>query len=382
MSRIMVIAGEVSGDMRAAELIEAANAVTPSLRWFGIGGPHMRAAGVETRYDVEEMAVMGFAEVLRRYPFFRRVFKDMQAWAAAEKPDLALFVDYPGFNLRLAEKLHAQGVKTLFYICPQVWAWHRSRIPKMARYLDHLISIFPFEAEHFQGTGLPVSFVGHPLVDRIQRSLSAPVVPLPWKGLQRIALLPGSRTAEISRLLPIMLAAAVILDQRIPGCSFLVATPGEAQAALAQSICRSGKAPPQVSVIADMTYEIVRQADAAMVCSGTATVETALLGCPMAILYKLNPVSYWMFKAMIRIPNIGMVNIVAGHEICPELVQRQATPANLAAALEPLITPTPARAALMDELRRFRERIGEGGAARRAAAILAGMLAPAAAASR
>jgi lipid-A-disaccharide synthase len=374
MSKVMVIAGEVSGDQRAAELIEAANAIAPGVTWFGIGGPRMRAAGVDTRYDVKDMAVIGFAEVLRRYPFFRRAFKDMLAWAAAEKPDLALFVDYPGFNLRLAEKLHAQGIRTLFYICPQVWAWHRSRIPAMARYLDHLISIFPFEARHFDGTGLPVSFVGHPLVDSIQAALSGFAVPIPWKGLQRIALLPGSRTAEIRRLLPVMLEAAVILDQKIPGCSFIVAAPGAMQASLAESICHARNTPRQLSVIADMTYEIVRQADAAMVCSGTATVETALLGCPMAIVYKLNPASYYLLKSMIRIPNIGMVNVVAGREICPELVQGKATPANLATALEPLITQTPVRTAMLKELRLFREQMGEGGAAARAATILVRML--------
>jgi len=371
----MVIAGEISGDMRAAELIEAANTAMPGLTWFGIGGPRMRAAGVDTRYDVKDMAVMGFAEVLRRYPFLKRVFNDMLELAAAEKPDLALFVDYPGFNLRLAERLHAQGVRTLFYICPQVWAWHRSRIPKMARYLDHLISIFPFEAEHFQGTGLPVSFVGHPLVDRIQAALAIPETALPWGGgLQRVALLPGSRTSEISRLLPVMLEAAAILETRIPGSSFIVAAPGEAQAVLAESIIRSAKAPRQLTVLAETTYEIVRQADVAMVCSGTATVETALLGCPMAIVYKLSPVSYHLLKAMIRIPNIGMVNVVAGRQICPELVQGKATPANLADALEPLIARTPARAAMMEDLHRFREQMGEGGAAARAAAILVRML--------
>jgi len=225
MSKIMIIAGEVSGDMRAAELVEAANAITPGLRWFGIGGPAMRAAGVETRHDVKDMAVIGFAEVIKRYPFFKRVFNEMLAWTTEEKPDLAVFVDYPGFNLRLAEKLHARGIKTLYYICPQVWAWHRSRIPQMARYLDHLITIFPFEAEHFAGTGLPVTFAGHPLVDSIRQSLKKQPPALPWQGLQRIALLPGSRHGEISRLLPVMLEAAALLDQRIPGCSFIVASP-------------------------------------------------------------------------------------------------------------------------------------------------------------
>jgi len=375
MSKIMIIAGEVSGDMRAAELVEAANAITPGLRWFGIGGPAMRAAGVETRHDVKDMAVIGFAEVIKRYPFFKRVFNEMLAWTTEEKPDLAVFVDYPGFNLRLAEKLHARGIKTLYYICPQVWAWHRSRIPQMARYLDHLITIFPFEAEHFAGTGLPVTFAGHPLVDSIRQSLKKQPPALPWQGLQRIALLPGSRQGEISRLLPVMLEAAALLDQRIPDCSFIVASPGPEQTALANDICsRAPKMRAPVTVIEDMTRDIIRQADAAMVCSGTATVETALLGCPMVVVYKLNPISYRMFKAMIHVKHIGMVNIVAGREICPELVQGRATAGNLADAIEPLLTPTDTRLAMLEALKQFDASMGEGGAATRAAAVLAGML--------
>lgn len=375
MSKIMIIAGEISGDMRAAELVAAANAVEPGLSWFGIGGPAMRAAGVETRYDVEEMAVIGFAEVIKRYPFFRRVFSEMQQWAADTKPDLAVFVDYPGFNLRLAEKLHAQGIKTLYYICPQVWAWHRSRIPKMATYLDHLITIFPFEAEHFAGTGLPVTFVGHPLVESITQSREEPPPPLPWQGLLRVALLPGSRSGEINRLLPVMLEAAALLDQRIPGCSFIVAAPGPEQAGLAREWC--AKAPPMqatVTVIEGMTRSIVRDADAAMVCSGTATVETALLGCPMVVVYKLNALSYRMFKAMIHVKHIGMVNIVAGREICPELVQGRATGPVVADTIEPLLNPTDARHTMLADLKQFRERMGDGGAATRAATVLVEML--------
>ncbi len=376
MSRIMIIAGEVSGDMRAAELVEAANAISPGLRWFGIGGPAMRAAGVETRHDVKDMAVIGFAEVIKRYPFFKRVFNEMLAWAAKEKPDLAVFIDYPGFNLRLAEKLHARGIRTLHYICPQVWAWHRSRIPQMARYLDHLITIFPFEAEHFAGTGLPVTFAGHPLVDSIRQSRRSQPPTLPWQGLQRIALLPGSRHGEISRLLPVMLEAAALLDQRIPGCSFIVAAPGREQADQARELCASApemRAP--VTVIEDMTRDVIRQADAAMVCSGTATVETALLGCPMVVVYKLNPISYHLFKAMIHVKHIGMVNIVAGREICPELVQGRATGRNLADAIEPLLMPTGTRQKMLEALKQFDASMGEGGAASRAAAVLVGMLA-------
>jgi len=364
----MVLAGETSGDARATEVIAAVNRRTPGIRWFGIGGPEMRSQGVETRHDIEEMAVMGFSEVLRRYPFFRRVFHEMIAWAEERKPDLALFVDYPGFNLRLARQLHARGIKTVYYICPQVWAWHRSRIPQMAEYLDHLLAIFPFEAEHFRETKLPVTFVGHPLIDSIEATRSLPVYRLPWNAIHRVALLPGSRTQEITRLLPVMLAAAARLEQRIPDCGFLIAAAGPSQARLIDSIRQNvSEVPAKVATISEHTRDIVAQADAAMVCSGTATLETALLGCPMAVCYKAHPLTYFLIKPFVQVDHIGMVNIIAGKEICPELIQRALTPETLALAMEKLIRPGMERLDTLTNLKHVQTRMGHGGAANKAA---------------
>jgi lipid-A-disaccharide synthase len=374
--QILVIAGEHSGDMRAAEVIAAVNRQTSGIRWFGIGGPLMRALGVETRHDIEEMAVMGIGEVLRRYPFFRRTLHEMIAWTEERKPDLALFVDYPGFNLRLAKQLHARGIKTVHYICPQVWAWHRSRIPQMAEYLDHMLSIFPFEAEHFSSTRLPVTYVGHPLVDSIAESRALPEYRLPWQGERRIALLPGSRRQEIARLLPVMLLAAAELQRRNRHCCFLIAAAGERQARQIGDMLQStGSILPASAIITNHTRDIIAQADAAMVCSGTATLETALLGCPMAVCYRANPVTYFLVRPFIHVSHIGMVNIIAGKEICPELVQGKLTVANLANAIEVLIQPDgTVRQEMLANLRHVHSTMGGGGAAGNAARIIIELL--------
>ena len=371
----MVIAGEPSGDSRAAEVIAAVNRMVPGINWFGIGGPEMRLQGVETRHDVEEMAVMGLGEVLQRYPFFRRTLNEMIAWADARNPDMALFVDYPGFNLRLAKKLHAKGIKTVYYICPQVWAWHRGRIPKMAVYLDHMLSIFPFEAEHFRKTKLPVTFVGHPLIDRLEVSREMPAYRLPWNGIHRVALLPGSRTQEITRLLPIMLAAANLLETRLDDCGFLAAAAGPSQARLIESIVANATTrPAKITIISEHTRDIIAQADAAMVCSGTATLETALLGCPMVVCYRANPLTYFLVKPFVHVPYIGMVNIIGGKEICPELVQAALTPEKLAFATEKLIRPGMERLDTLTNLKQVQNRMGGGGAAEKAATTITEIL--------
>lgn len=373
MSKVMIIAGEVSGDMRAAELVSAVQLLRPDITWFGMGGHRMRAAGVETRFDVEDLAVIGFVEVIRRFSFFRRVFNEMLDWAEEQRPDAVLLVDYPGFNLRLARRLHAKGIKTIFYVCPQVWAWHRSRIPQMAVDLDHLMTIFPFEAECFKETDLPVTFVGHPLVDGVQQQLQHPPLSLPWKDSpesSRVAMLPGSRQSEIRELLPVMLGAARKLEQDNPALHFAVVAAGSDQADLIRSLCRNHALPQRLDIVTETTVDVVRQAQGTMVCSGTATLEVGLVGCPMVVLYRLNALSYWILKRMTGLQWIGMVNIVAGREICPELIQWQATETRLAEAMQPLLDVTDQRQHMLNDLAAFRQLMGEGGAAVRAAKVL------------
>jgi lipid-A-disaccharide synthase len=370
VTRIMIIAGEVSGDMHAANLVRAAKIQRPDTEWFGIGGPLMRDAGVETFHDVGEMAVIGLAEVLKRYAFFRRVFNEMLALAATRQPEVVVLVDYPGFNLRLADKLHKRGIRVVYYICPQVWAWHRERIPKMACIIDQLITIFPFEASHFKNTDLTVTYAGHPLIDEAKAAHALPAIALPWKSTKRVALLPGSRSQEIQRLLPAMLKAAEELEKSDPETSFIIATPSSKETPQIQNIIQSTGGPKHWSIVESKTRQVLRQADAAIVASGTATLESALMRCPMVVIYKVNPITYFLAKRLIKIAHIGMVNIVADREICPELIQAEAIPEKISAALRPLIDNTPQRQKMIEDLDTVVQTMGGGGASEKAAGIV------------
>jgi len=367
---VMIVAGEVSGDMRAAALVRAVTALRPDIRFFGIGGPAMREAGVETVQDVADMAVMGLAEVLGKLPFFHGVFHHMLRLARERRPAAVILVDYPGFNLRLAAKTHAMGLTNIYYVCPQVWAWDRKRIPAMAKICDHLISIFPFEPHHFEGTGLPVSFVGHPLVDEIGSAGQAPA-DANGAGMPTIALLPGSRKQEIRHILPAMWKAAGLIDKRKPGCVFTLAAPAENIAQCVRATVRkTAGGPAQVSVVTGQTLPLLRQARAALVASGTATVETALTGCPMVVVYKTNPITYALAKRLVRLEHVGMVNIIAGERICPEFLQRAAQPRALADALLPLLEDGDARRTMIENLGRVSRALGPGNGAQRAAQIV------------
>ena len=348
MKKVMIVAGEVSGDQHAARLVRDLRAVRGDVEFFGIGGDALRREGVRTAVDARVMAVVGFFEVLARYPFFRRVFRQATEMLSAEKPDALLLVDYPGFNLRLAAKAHALGIPVLYYVSPQVWAWHRSRIPKMAKILDLLMVIFPFEVDVFAGTGLATVFVGHPLVESVRRTLAAPSPELPWPaGARRVAILPGSRRQEIRKVLPPMLAAARELRRRDPATSFLIPAANEEIAALIAA--QLAALPPEeraaIGMATGQMRAAVRQARAAMVCSGTATVETALLKCPMIVVYRTAALTYWFGRLIIRVPWLGMVNLIANRTLCPEFIQGAARPAAMADALEPLIADSPARRA-------------------------------------
>lgn len=368
---VLLVAGEVSGDMHAAGLVRAVREKASDVHFLGIGGEELQAAGMDVKYHVRDMAVMGLAEVLRRYGFFRRVFREMTDLARALKPDLVVLVDYPGFNLRFAREVKRLGLKCLYYVCPQVWAWHRSRIRLMATVVDRLVAIFPFEPALFEGTGLRVDFVGHPLVDAAARARAEPWRDLPWKGKPRVALLPGSRRQEIQRILPPMWKAAGLLEARQRGISFLVAAPSEEIAGfIKEQLPGIPGGPLRAEVVAGATRQVLRQARAAMVASGTATLETALMECPEIIVYKTSWLTYAAGRLLVKVPHLGMVNLVAGRRVCPELIQGAATPLALASALEPLLADTPERAAMLEGLREVIRALGPGGAAERAASFL------------
>lgn len=368
---IMILAGEISGDMHAAGLVRALRQTDPTLTFFGMGGPRMRDAGVETYYDVKDLAVMGIVEVLKHIFFFRKVFRHMERLAKEKRPDAVILVDYPGFNLRFATRAHAMGLKTIYYICPQVWVWKQGRIPIMVKVLDRLMTIFPFEPKIFEGTPLKVDFVGHPLVDEIKEALEAPVVPLPWAGEPQIGLLPGSRHAEIDRILPPMLAAARLVEEKFPNASFVIPTPTEEIGAHVRRLAaRLPSVPTRLNVIQGDARQVFRQSRAALVKSGTATMESALVGCPTVITYSVAPLTFWIAKPMLKVRFAGIANIIANRYVCPEVLQFDVTPEALAKALIPLLSDTPERKAMLEGFAEVRALLGGGGAAQRAAQVV------------
>ena len=374
MKSLLVIAGEDSGDMHAADVIRALKEKRSDLTLWGIGGEKLRAEGMELLHDTREMDVMGFVEVIKRYPFFKRTFNEVLAEADQRKPDAALLVDYPGFNLRLARELKKRGVKVLYYVCPQVWAWNRGRIPKMAEIIDRLMVIFPFEVDVFKGVDLKVDFVGHPMVDELRDFRTLEAEPLPWNGKKKIALLPGSRKQEIIYILPRLLETAQLLEQSRPDISFLIPVP-ERRLALVESILQKArKAPRNLSVVAGRAREVLKQADAAFVASGTATLEAALLRCPTVLVYRASLANYLLARALIRIPWVGIANIVSGREIMPERIQQHMRPIELAATMDPLMNDTSARAAMLENFQTLEKRLGNGRPAGRVAEIISNEL--------
>ena len=372
MKSLLVIAGELSGDMHAAGVVRELKARAPDLQVWGIGGDGLRAAGMDIVVEARDMAVLGLWEVLKRYGFLRGVFHRMVRLARERKPDAVLLIDYPGFNLRFAAEMKKLGIKVIYYVCPQVWAWHRSRIPKMARILDRLLVIFPFEVDVFAGTGLRVDYVGHPLVDEARRERAAEAGPaLPWRSARRLAILPGSRRQEIERILSPMIQAAGILQRRDPDLSVVVAAASTEMATQIRGrlLGITGR-PLALDVVVGSTRRILREATAALVKSGTSTIEAALMGCPMVVVYRTAGLTYWLGKRLVKVPYLGMANLIAGREAFRELIQDAATPEALAAAVGPLLRESPERAASLEAVAEVTSKLGEGGAAQHAASIV------------
>ncbi len=328
---ILLSAGEPSGDLHGAAVAEALLRRFPDAELFGLGGPRMAARGVELLADPERLSVMGFVEVVRHLPFFVGLMKRVEGEMRRRQADLVLPIDYPGFNLRLAERARDAGVPVLYYIAPQVWAWHRSRARKLARLASRLAVVFPFEEEVFAQEGARVSFVGHPLADRppVEQSRDAFCRELGLEADRPIlALFPGSRAQEVKRHLGVMLEATERIRAERPDVQPVIAAAG------AVPDGDYGDAPwPRTP----LSRELLTHASAAIVKSGTSTVEAALAGTPMAIMYRTHPLTYWIARRVVAVDHIGMANLIAGRRVAPELVQGDATPEAMAKAVLPLL---------------------------------------------
>jgi lipid-A-disaccharide synthase len=344
---ILVVAGEVSGDLHAAKVVRALKTRSPETAIWGIGGDQLAAQGGELLQHTDRMSVMGIVEVLKHYRFFKGVMK------------------------RLATELKKRGVKVFYYISPKVWAWNKKRIPKMAQVIDRLMVIFPFEVDVFKDTGLQVDFVGNPLVEQIDDFLEKEPASLPWRSERRIALLPGSRRQEIERILPTILTAAKLLEQQFSDLSFMIAAPNaRIETLVKQTIAACPNPPTRLDVVCGGAREVMRQAEAAIVTSGTATLETALIKTPHVLVYKTSAFTYWFAKRVVKISHIGLVNIIAGRTVCPEILQHEATPQRLADETGKLLPDSPERRAMLEGFDALRWALGTKKAADNVAAIL------------
>lgn len=371
---LLVVAGEDSGDLHGAELLRELKARRPDLRLIGVGGPRMTPLLDHKLADVQDLAVVGFFEVIKHLPQLNRLFAAILAAAREEAIAGALLIDYPGFNLRLAKALKRQQptVKVHQYVCPQVWAWKKGRIPDLGRTLDTLYCLFDFEPELFRGYPVDARFVGHPLVEVVRpecdrAALFAETGLDPARPL--VALLPGSRKGEIQRLLPPLAELARRWQTLRPEVQWILPVAPTLDAAFV----RAHLAGAPVSLVEGRTYAARAHADAALVASGTATLETALLGTPFAIVYKLNALTYQLARRIVKVPHFGLANVVARREVAPELLQGEVNPDRLAVELARLLDPDIARN-LRAGLAEVRGHLGAPGAAARVAEDLLGKL--------
>ena len=364
----MIVAGEASGDMRAAGLARALKTLDPSLRLSGIGGEYMRRAGVECFTDITELAVIGIAEVVKNLSRIKKVFDQTLKQIDITHPDCVILVDYPGFNLRLARAIKKRGIKVIYFISPQVWAWREKRVTQIKKLVDRMIVLFPFEQNIYSKYGMKVDYVGHPLVDEIIVDKDKTEV-LKSIGLSAgkttIGLMPGSRAKEVERHLPCMLEAAQKLFEKNHEYQFMLLRASSIPLKLIESIVGNPKHIP-IKIYDGPTYDGINAMDVGLVASGTATLETALLKKPMVIIYKTSWLTYGLAKSLIKIPYIGLVNIVAGKKIAEELIQNDATADNIASAIEAALR----NPQIIDELAALKTSLGGPGASLRAARVV------------
>ncbi len=338
----MVSAGEASGDAHAAHALEALQARVEHVECFGMGAGALQGVGVELIVDCRDLAVIGIVDVLVNYPRFMQRLALLRETMRQRKPDVLLIVDYPDFNLKLAQTAKSLGIPVLFYISPKVWAWRAGRVTRISRLVTHMAVLFPFEVEIYQRAGVPVTYVGNPVVADAVSAFSVTEARKHFGLLADrpvVTLLPGSRTGEINRNLPAMLATANLIADEIPECQFLLPVAPTLEAGfISDTISDNG--PASLKVVTGNSRDAMRAADVALVASGTATLETAMVGTPLVVMYIINRINYAIMKRLIRIPDISLVNIVAGRRIVPEYVQHEATPEAMAGDVLSLMRDT------------------------------------------
>lgn len=371
VQRVMIIAGEVSGDIHGAGVVRELKRRQPAIEIYGIGGEKMKHEGMALTNHVSELSFMGFMEVLKHLPLIRSVEKTLEQLLVLKRPDVVVLIDYPGFNLRFARKAKKHGVKVVYYISPQVWAWKKGRVKKMRGIVDTMLVVFPFEVEIYRKEGIDVHFVGHPLLEELDVEFSRAQFCKrfgidPAKKI--IALIPGSRKQEVQNLFSVMARAAAVLQEEY-GCEAVVGVAPH----LDEKLFRTYLPPDTVlRFVEQATHETMKYAELAIVTSGTATLETACFETPMIVVYRTSWLTYLIARALVRVKNIGLVNIVAGATIVPELIQRNVTVQNIVGLASGLLKDEARRAAMKKDLSAVKGLLGSKGASANVAdAILA-----------
>lgn len=375
--KLMIIAGEASGDLQAANLIKSLKLINPHIEIFGMGGKKMQAEGAEIIYDITGLAVVGFFEVLKHLATFKKIFKNLAGLLEKRKPDAVILVDYPGFNLRFAKAAKEKNIQVIYYISPQIWAWGENRIHEIKKCVDKMVVIFGFEETLYKEAGVKVSFVGHPFLDIVKPG---------WKKEEtiktchlkhdsvKIALMPGSRKKEIEKHLPGILKACEIIQKKIPNSEFIISKVKELDQRIYNKIAARSKIKPHS--LENRPYEAMDIADIVIVSSGSATLEVAIMEKPMVIVYKTSFLTWLLAKNLIKIPDIGLVNIVAGQRIVPELIQFKVTPKNIAEESLGILTSHKKIHEIKENLRKVKSKLGEQGASSRAAHAITKFLNP------
>ena len=373
--KILFSAGESSGDQHAANMFLELQDLQPDIIGIGMGGSKMAQAGIDIRYDSGNIAVIGVVEVIKHYPEIRRALTLMKQLVAKERPDLLVCVDYKEFNFKLARYAKGLGIKVLFYVSPQVWAWRPGRVRTYGKVIDMMAVIFPFETAYYEAEKVPVRYVGHPSVDKIRPRFNRDDA-LKHFGFDKskpiVGLLPGSRANEINRLLPVMLAAAEKIQFDLSDCQFILPQADSISDAMLEVDLRQSSL--AIKVIKSQPYDVIQCCDAVMTSSGTATLEIALLTVPMVIVYKLSSLTYWLGKKLVNIPFIGLPNIVLGKSFIKELIQHEATAEKLSDEVLKILTDNTYADEMRENLLQVKKQLGQGGGSKNMALLVLEML--------
>lgn len=372
MKRIMIVAGEASGDLHGSNLVRSALSLDPDLKFYGLGGENLRKAGIDLLFDLEHQGLFGFLEIVSSLRSTIGIYRSLKASLTRDRPSAVVLIDYPDFNLRLAKSAKRLGIPVFYYISPQLWAWRQGRVKKIDRYVDRMAVVFPFEPDFYQRHGVEVSFVGHPLLDvmdppRPKEEVKTELGFDPSQPL--LGLLPGSRMSEIKAHLPLMLESAGRLNAgRRNGVSLAVAQADSLASGELTPFLELG--PKNVKLVAGRTHDLQNAADVILTASGTATLETALMLTPMVVIYRLKLLSYQIFRRMVKIEHVAMANLIAGEEVVPELLQNDAHPDNIVTELNRILDSPEDRRRMVEGLTLIRKKLGGPGASLRAARLL------------